>query len=141
MARARLLDVPRHERRPARAGRALRLDLEPQFRGPTGQRRPHPPRQPGHGRGGGGDRPSRGCAEAFLSAISIFRSTDGLNLRRALGAVVDCALIAVVFYILWSQVAGVLLPFLGPASVRLGPAFLSGLSLFLAALPFLILVL
>ena len=34
MARARLLDVPRDEPGPARARRALRLDLEPQFRGP-----------------------------------------------------------------------------------------------------------
>ena len=36
LARAGLLDVPRHERRQARARRALRLDLEPQFRGPPG---------------------------------------------------------------------------------------------------------
>ena len=51
MARARLLDVPGDEPRQARAGRALRLDLEPQFRGPPGlqgaapisSRRPWPP--------------------------------------------------------------------------------------------------
>ena len=43
MARARLLDVPRHEPRQARARRALRLDLEPQFRGPPGLQGPHPP--------------------------------------------------------------------------------------------------
>ena len=36
MARARLLHVPRHEPRQARARRTLRLDLEPQFRGPAG---------------------------------------------------------------------------------------------------------
>jgi 3-isopropylmalate/(R)-2-methylmalate dehydratase large subunit len=36
MARAGLLDVPGDERRPARAGRALRLDLEPQLRRPPG---------------------------------------------------------------------------------------------------------
>ena len=36
MARARLLHVPRDESRPPRAGRALRLHLEPQFRGPPG---------------------------------------------------------------------------------------------------------
>ena len=36
MARAGLLDVPCHEPRQAEAGRALRLDLEPQFRGPPG---------------------------------------------------------------------------------------------------------
>ena len=38
-----------------RAGRALRLDLEPQFRGPPGLQGPHPPRLAGDG-GGGGDR-------------------------------------------------------------------------------------
>ena len=43
MARARLLDVPRHERRPAEPRRALRLHLEPQLRGPAGPRRAHPP--------------------------------------------------------------------------------------------------
>ncbi len=48
-----LLDVPGHECRPARAGPALRLDLEPQLRGPSGPRRPHASRQPGDGRGGG----------------------------------------------------------------------------------------
>ena len=32
------------------AGRALRLDLEPQLRGPPGRRRPHAPRQPADGR-------------------------------------------------------------------------------------------
>ena len=36
VARAGLLDVPRHEPRQAVAGRALRLDLEPQLRGPPG---------------------------------------------------------------------------------------------------------
>ena len=37
------------------AAGALRLDLEPQFRGPPGLQGPHPPRLAGHG-GGGGDR-------------------------------------------------------------------------------------
>ena len=55
MARAGLLDVPRHEPRQAGAGRALRLDLEPQFRGPSGLQGPHPPGVAGDG-GGGGDR-------------------------------------------------------------------------------------
>src|SRR3990172_9239536 len=53
MARARLLDVPWDERRPALAGRALRVDFEPQFRGAPGRRRPHAPGESGHGRGGG----------------------------------------------------------------------------------------
>ena len=55
MARARLLDVPGDERRPARAGRALRLDQQPQLRRPPGRRRAHAPRQPGDG-GRGRDR-------------------------------------------------------------------------------------
>ena len=55
MARAGLLDVPGHEPRQAVAGRALRLDLEPQFRGPAGLQGPHPSGVAGHG-GGGGDR-------------------------------------------------------------------------------------
>jgi hypothetical protein len=37
VARAGLLDVPGHEPRQARAGRALRVDVEPQLRGPPGQ--------------------------------------------------------------------------------------------------------
>ena len=39
-----LLDVPGHEPRRRGAGRARRLDLEPQLRGPPGPRRPQPPR-------------------------------------------------------------------------------------------------
>ena len=42
MARAGLLDVRRHERRHRPARRALRLDLQPQFRRPAGARRAHP---------------------------------------------------------------------------------------------------
>jgi 3-isopropylmalate/(R)-2-methylmalate dehydratase large subunit len=36
MARAGLLDVPGHERRPPGTGRALRVDLQPQLRRPSG---------------------------------------------------------------------------------------------------------
>jgi 3-isopropylmalate/(R)-2-methylmalate dehydratase large subunit len=43
VARAGLLHVPRDERRQARAGRALRLDLEPQLRGAPGRGRAHAP--------------------------------------------------------------------------------------------------
>ena len=39
--------------------RALRLDLEPQFRGPPGQARPHPSGLAGDGGGGGACRPLR----------------------------------------------------------------------------------
>ena len=52
VAQRRLLDVPRHEPGHPRAGRALRVDLEPQLRGPPGPRRPDAPRQPGDGRRG-----------------------------------------------------------------------------------------
>ena len=44
LAHRGLLDVPGHEPGHPRAGRALRLDLEPQLRGPPGARRAHPPR-------------------------------------------------------------------------------------------------
>ena len=44
LARGRLLDVPGDEPRHPRAGRALRLDLQSQLRGPPGPRRAHPPR-------------------------------------------------------------------------------------------------
>ena len=50
VAERRLLDVPRHEPRHPRARRALRLDLEPQLRGPAGPRRAHAPDEPGDGR-------------------------------------------------------------------------------------------
>ena len=59
VAGARLLDVPRHERRPAGARRALRVHLQPQLRGPAGPRRPHPPDEPGDGRGRRRHRPAR----------------------------------------------------------------------------------
>jgi 3-isopropylmalate/(R)-2-methylmalate dehydratase large subunit len=59
MARAGLLDVPGDEPGQARAGRALRLDLEPQFRGPSGLQGPHASGVAGDGRGGGDRRPLR----------------------------------------------------------------------------------
>ena len=40
----RLLDVPGDESRPARSGRALRIDNQPQLRGSPGQGRSHAPR-------------------------------------------------------------------------------------------------
>ena len=43
VAPGRMLDVPRDESRPAGAGRAQRVDVEPQLRGTAGQGRPHPP--------------------------------------------------------------------------------------------------
>ena len=61
MARAGLLDVPRHEPRQARARRALRLDLEPQFRRPPGLQGPHPSGVARDGGGGGDRRTVRRC--------------------------------------------------------------------------------
>ena len=57
-----LLHVPGDEPGQADARRALRLDLQPQLRGPPGPRRPHPPDEPGHGGRGGYRRPHRRCA-------------------------------------------------------------------------------
>ncbi len=56
MARFRLLNVQWLEWRTGRAGRTLRLDDEPEFRGSSGPRRAHPHHEPGHGRGRGGQR-------------------------------------------------------------------------------------
>ena len=54
-----LLDVPGDEPRHPPARRALRLDLEPQLRGPPGPRRAHPPRLAADGRRGGDRGPLR----------------------------------------------------------------------------------
>ena len=48
-----------HEPRHPAAGRALRLDQQPQLRGPPGQGRPHAPGQPADGRRRGDRRPLR----------------------------------------------------------------------------------
>ena len=68
-----LLDVPRHEPRPARAGRALRVDVEPQLRGPAGQGRPHPPRLAARR---GGDRHPRHAVEPVGSREPKGRCAD-----------------------------------------------------------------
>ena len=49
------------------AGRALRLDLEPQLRGPAGLQGPHAPGVAGDGGGGGDRRPLRRRARLALS--------------------------------------------------------------------------
>jgi 3-isopropylmalate/(R)-2-methylmalate dehydratase large subunit len=72
MARAGLLDVPCHERRPVGAGRALRVDLEPQLRGPPGLQGPHASGLAGHGRGGRDRRPFRGCARPLSADAGTF---------------------------------------------------------------------
>ena len=63
LARARLLHVPRDESRQAQARRALRLDLKPQFRGPSGLSRPHASGITGDGRCGCDSRQVCRCAE------------------------------------------------------------------------------
>src|SRR2546428_252697 len=59
MARARLLDVPRHESGPALCRRALRLDLQPQLRGPPGPGRADASGESRHGGRGRHRRPLR----------------------------------------------------------------------------------
>ena len=49
-----LLDVPRHEPGHPPAGRAVRVDVEPQLRGPAGRGRAHASAQPRDGRRRGG---------------------------------------------------------------------------------------
>ena len=51
------------------AARALRLDLEPQFRGAAGPARPHPSRLAGHGGGRGDRRPLRRYPQFPLSRV------------------------------------------------------------------------
>jgi 3-isopropylmalate/(R)-2-methylmalate dehydratase large subunit len=70
VARARLLDVPRDERRSPVAGRALRIDVESQFRGPAGRWRPYPSGQSGDGRCGSDRRAFRRCASPRLTGGS-----------------------------------------------------------------------
>ena len=68
LARARLLHVPRDESRQAQARRALRLDLEPQFRRPPGLQGPHPSGVAGHGGGRRDRRPVRRRARVEVTA-------------------------------------------------------------------------
>ncbi len=60
MARAGLLDVPGDEPGQGAAARALRVDVEPQLRRPSGPRRAHAPDVAGHGRCGCRHRPPDG---------------------------------------------------------------------------------
>ncbi len=50
-----------------RPGAALRLDLEPQLRGPPGAARAHPPRVAADGGGGGDRRSVRRCEGVALT--------------------------------------------------------------------------
>ncbi len=69
VARAGLLDVPGHERRPAGVGRALRVHLEPQLRRASGRRRPDPPGESGAGGGRGDCRPLCRCGRVELRSV------------------------------------------------------------------------
>src|SRR5207302_1651145 len=60
LAPGRLLHVPGDEPGHTEPGRALRVDLQPQLRGPAGARRPDPPRLAGDGGRGRGRGPLRG---------------------------------------------------------------------------------
>ena len=78
--------MPRHEPRHPAAGGALRVDLQPQLRGPPGQRRPHPPGKPGNGGGGGACRAFRrhprvvsGPREGRLSAGRVLFSAHAVK--------------------------------------------------------------
>ena len=66
VARRGLLDVPRDEPRHPAAGRAQRLDQQPQLRGPAGQGRAHAPGQPARSppppRSPATSRPRRTCS-------------------------------------------------------------------------------
>ena len=85
LARGRLLHVPGHEPRPAQAARALRLDQQPQLRGPPGPLRPHPPRLPRHGRRRGDRRAFRGRAQAGVSLR--FAATASIRAEPAVHAI------------------------------------------------------
>ena len=71
VARARLLHVPRHESRQAQSGRAMRLDLEPQLRGPAGLQGPHAPGLAGHGGRRGDRRTFRRCEGVEVSYVIV----------------------------------------------------------------------
>jgi hypothetical protein len=71
VARGGLQHVPRHESRHACPRRTVRLDEQPQLRGPTGEGGPHPPRVTGDGcRGGRGWALRRHPAWRYLSLSS-----------------------------------------------------------------------
>ena len=77
----------------AGARRTLRLDLEPQFRGPPRPGRPHPPDEPGNGGRGGHRRPHRRCEGFHLTEpraillAAIISLICGLGCANALVAI------------------------------------------------------
>jgi 3-isopropylmalate dehydratase small subunit len=83
VARARLLHVSGHERRSARAGGALRLDIQPQLRGSAGSRGSDPSRQSRDGRRGSRDwslrRREGALMEPFQNFTGILAPLDRSN--------------------------------------------------------------
>src|SRR5206468_1033168 len=75
-ARGRLLDVPRHEPGHPEPRRALRLDLEPQLRGPPGAGRQDAPLLAGHGRGRGRRGPL--CRRPALELMEKLTAVSGV---------------------------------------------------------------
>ena len=71
VARAGLLHVPCHEPRQARARRALRFHIQPEFRGPPRLQGPHPPRLSRHGRSRCHRRPFRGCERLDVARVGL----------------------------------------------------------------------
>jgi hypothetical protein len=65
-----MFDVSGDERGSVAAGRAVRLDLQPQFRGEAGARRADASDESGDGRGGGGDGAFDGCAGVGLRVLA-----------------------------------------------------------------------
>src|SRR5262249_35591841 len=80
LGRIRLLDVRRRQRRPWRAGRALRLHHQPQFRAPAGPEGAHPSREPRYRRGqrGGGLHRRRAGADGGTRLMQPFTTHTGI---------------------------------------------------------------
>ena len=75
MARRRLLDVPRHEPRPADTRRTVRVDQQSELRGSSGQGRANAPREPRGRRRDRGRRPLRDAAR--ISSDEALHPTHG----------------------------------------------------------------
>src|ERR671921_2324681 len=84
LAQRGVFDVPRHEPRRLAAGRAVRIDQQPQLRGTPGQGWQDAPRQPGSGRRDGRHGPVRLAERA--------RRTDGGGLMEPVDRVSGTAL-------------------------------------------------
>ncbi len=77
VARGGLLDVPGDEPRHPQSRRALRIDLEPELRGPPGGGRAHPPGQPEDGGGGSGRGTFRRHSGLVLMPMDAIEVVEG----------------------------------------------------------------